>query len=174
MKINPNFFVISDLHLGHGKIVEFENRPPNHQELIVERWNKLVGKNDSVLCLGDLTFGSKEYTQKITSKLNGNKFLIRGNHDNRTDTWYRDIGFEPLECIYKVFKDKYETYTSVLFTHIPVVPLPKGWLNIHGHVHSNKRRGEFALSKGHCNVCCEVLDFYPIKIFELLKNFAKS
>ena len=174
MKISPNFFVISDLHLWHGKITEFENRPPNHQSLIVKRWNKVVGAEDSVLCLGDLTFGSKEQTKSITSKLNGKKFLIRGNHDGKSDTWYRDVFFEPTNCVYKSFKNKYDVKIKTLLTHVPVVPLPEGWLNIHGHVHSEERRDEFALSNGHYNICCEPLDFTPIKIKVILDDFYKK
>lgn len=80
----PKKFYISDLHLGHKNILAFDNRPffnlKEMTETIISNWNSVVGKNDSVYVLGDMFWNNSEIP-KIMPRLNGNKYLIKGNHD---------------------------------------------------------------------------------------------
>ena len=80
-------FVISDTHWGHDNIVRFCNRPPDHDTLMVERWNDVVGPGDVVLHLGDVCAmsGGKRawWAESIAPLLNGTKLLVLGNHDVR-------------------------------------------------------------------------------------------
>lgn len=65
-----------------------------HDEMITEKWNSVVSKNDTVLHLGDLAFrGIDEHTKK----LNGKKILLRGNHDLKSKRTYLEAGW--LEVI---------------------------------------------------------------------------
>jgi calcineurin-like phosphoesterase family protein len=67
-----------------------ENGFNTQEELIVDRWNKAVKPEDTVLILGDYAFnGITPYTEK----LNGRKVLIRGNHDKSADNAYINAGF---------------------------------------------------------------------------------
>lgn len=50
---------------------------------IIENWNKVVGPNDYVFHLGDFCFKGSQYWDRILSQLNGHKFLILGNHDEK-------------------------------------------------------------------------------------------
>lgn len=88
----------SDLHFSHKNILKHcENRLKAfgidencnedekimlHDKLLVKMWNKTIAKKDTVYILGDFSFANADDTKKIVSKLNGNKFLITGNHDN--------------------------------------------------------------------------------------------
>jgi len=93
--INKDTWIISDLHLGHKSILDFEpcrttamriDGFENHEEWIIDNWNSVVGKDDTVLCLGDFAFnGVSDYIEK----LNGNIIFILGNHDSspRGDKW---------------------------------------------------------------------------------------
>lgn len=79
-------YYISDLHLGHKNIINFDHRPYDTTEEmefdLISRWNKQVSNADHVYVLGDFLWkaGSDEWI-RILNKLNGNIHLIQGNHD---------------------------------------------------------------------------------------------
>ncbi len=171
MKINPSTFLIADTHFGHNKMVDiWGKRKETHNEDMVSAWNSVVGKHDVVLHLGDLTMIGKEETKKYTSQLRGRKYLVRGNHDGAPDSWYQDVGFETIPAAFQIFKNKYDKYQSVLFTHVPVGDIPPTWLNIHGHLHGDSHRVELK-SNHHFDVGADPLEFKPIRLYEVLKMF---
>lgn len=172
MNLTPQFFIISDLHLGHFNIIKYAWRTKGYEELFLKRWNEVVKKKDKVLMLGDLSLTGKEKTIEYCKQLKGEKFLVRGNHDGHSVGWYRDCGFSVVEPIYKVFKDKYENRYPVLFTHEPVVDLPKNWFNVHGHIHRGVHR-DYDLTERHFNVCVEPLNYRPKPLYEILDYFKK-
>ena len=126
-------FVISDTHFGHRKIIEFESaaRPfltiEEHDAALVERWNAVVTKRDTVWHLGDVFFGTNGH--HILGELNGYKRLVLGNHDHY-----------PLGVYQAYFGKIYGAaeYDGCLLTHVPVHPnqLLRYRKNIHGHMHS--------------------------------------
>ena len=89
---------ISDLHFSHRNILKFQKlrqevlgftlEDPDAikkmDEYMIELWNSQISKRDRVYILGDLSFGTSEDVKKLLGKLNGNKILIRGNHDAST------------------------------------------------------------------------------------------
>ena len=66
--------------------MNFEQRPFSSVEEMnieyIKRWNNKIKKGDEVYILGDLSFYKGEKTNEILKQLNGQKFLIEGNHDN--------------------------------------------------------------------------------------------
>ncbi|MBP3702571.1 MAG: metallophosphoesterase, partial [Lachnospiraceae bacterium] len=80
-----NVFFTSDIHLGHRGVLDFDNRPWDNledmNEGLIKRWNDKVGKGDRVYILGDLCWLSGEKAKALVGRLNGNLYLIRGNHD---------------------------------------------------------------------------------------------
>ena len=73
-KIDENTFIISDTHLGHKSILQFEpcrvsamriDGFEDHEEWIIHNWNSVVGPNDLVLCLGDFAFGKRKDTKEF-------------------------------------------------------------------------------------------------------------
>lgn len=76
---------ISDLHFGHANILKFDNRPfRNTEEMetaLIENWNSTVSAGDTTYILGDFCWGKEPDWKRIVPLLNGNKVLIRGNHD---------------------------------------------------------------------------------------------
>ncbi len=99
LPITRDTWVISDLHLGHRNIIEFEpsrlvateeGNYENQEEMLIAKWNAVVKAGDHIIILGDYAFkGIKEYTRR----LNGNIELVRGNHDKRSSHAYYDAGF---------------------------------------------------------------------------------
>jgi calcineurin-like phosphoesterase family protein len=76
----------SDLHLGHGRILELGSGRPfgditEHNLTIVHNFNQLVQPEDTVFLLGDIVMGEFEKNIELIRLLNGNKHLVAGNHD---------------------------------------------------------------------------------------------
>lgn len=173
MNIRPSIFLTADTHFGHEKQVNlWGKRPPQFEELIIEKWNSVVHKHDIVLHLGDLTMTNKEQTIKWTHQLNGEKYLIRGNHDEASDSWYRDCGFEVIPGAFQIFKDKYDHYFNVFFTHVPVAPLPAGdWFNIHGHLHGDHHRRMEGINDHYYDVGVDPRAYLPVRLSDVLNEF---
>lgn len=78
----------SDTHFLHENIINFCDRPykdtSHMSEGIIDIWNKYVKPDDIVYHLGDYAFkafSKKDEIREITSRLNGFKILVLGNHD---------------------------------------------------------------------------------------------
>ncbi len=84
-----DFFVTSDIHFFHANIIKYSNRPclnvDDMNEKIIENWNRKIPKNGKVFIIGDLAMGGKRCSSQLLEfldRMNGQKFLIPGNHDN--------------------------------------------------------------------------------------------
>lgn len=157
-----NVFVISDLHLGHSNICKFLNadgskvRPWDDvnemNEVIIDNWNKLVKPNDKVYDLGDCVINRKHFP--LLARLNGNKRLIRGNHDIFATTEY----LKYYDEVYGV-----RVLADIILSHYP---LAKDSINretnVHGHLHGN----DIADGK-YYNVCVEHTDYKPVALEDL-------
>lgn len=78
-------FYISDTHFDHKNIIAFDDRPFQTVEemnsALIVNWNKAVSSSDVVYILGDFHWGKAKEWPEILEQLNGQKELIRGNHD---------------------------------------------------------------------------------------------
>jgi calcineurin-like phosphoesterase family protein len=181
----PAVFLTSDTHFGHAGVCRFTEAdgvtkirpwtdPEEMDEEMVKRWNETVRPNDKVYHLGDVVINRKHL--KTIGRLNGDKVLIRGNHDIFRDDEYRQY-FRELRA--------YHVMNGMILSHIPLHPesLGRFGTNIHGHLHSNRvkkivgvnvRTGEFKYSdendvRYHC-VCVEQTDFRPILLEDVFKR----
>jgi len=161
-----NIFFISDTHFGHGNILNFKNKYGNPvrpfscveemDNTLIENWNKVVRPQDKIYHLGDVAIPRKGLN--CLAKCNGDKVLVRGNHD-----------IFKLKDYVEYFRDVrgYVVIENFLASHIPVHPESKGRFkrNIHGHLHGNKLDDSF-----YINVSVEQINYTPIS-FEEIKNF---
>ena len=181
----PAVFLVSDTHFGHAGVCRFTHgdtdvkiRPwtdPNEMdEDMVRMWNETVRPNDKVYHLGDVVINRKALS--IMSRLNGDKVLIRGNHDIFRDDEYR-LYFRELRA--------YHVMNGMILSHVPVheESLGRFGTNIHGHLHTNRVRkprgvdvktGKILYSneidpRYHC-VCVEQTDFRPILFEDVIKR----
>lgn len=81
-------FAISDLHLStvNPKPMDiFGDGWQNHFSKICEDWAQRVADGDLVLLGGDMSWGltidEAKPDYELVDKLNGNKFVVKGNHD---------------------------------------------------------------------------------------------
>jgi len=184
----PAVFLVSDTHFGHTGVCRFirndgvtKLRPwdsaEEMDEAMVKSWNERVKPTDKVYHLGDVVINRKAL--KTLSRLNGDKVLIRGNHDIFPDAEYREY-FRELRA--------YHVMDGMILSHIPLHSdsLGRFGVNIHGHTHANRvckargvdaRTGEILYSdkfdvRYHC-VCVEQTpDFAPILFEDVIKRIA--
>lgn len=173
----PSVFLTSDTHFGHLGVCKFMRndgvtklRPwdtsEEMDEEMVRRWNERVKPTDKVYHLGDVVINRKAL--KIMHRLNGDKVLIKGNHD-----------IFKLEDYTPHFRDirAYHVMNGCMLSHIPMHEsnLGRFGTNIHGHLHANRvmRVNSHGVEeidpRYHC-VCVEQTDFTPILFEDVLKR----
>lgn len=171
-----NIYLTSDLHFGHKNIIKYENRDEilnintveEHDNRLIENWNSEVKKNDLVFILGDFSFYKAEETNSILEKLNGDKILIIGNHDQ---TFLNKIRFDKSLfkeiCYYKEFE--YKGY-NICLMHYPIKSfngmLRENSIHFCGHIHSTNEE----LSRHTYNVGVDVNNYKPIEINEAIQK----
>ena len=154
-------FFTSDLHLGHRAIITFCDRPfmttEDMNTSLVLNWNKVVKPEDRVYVLGDFSFCNAKVTEEYLKRLNGEKYLIKGNHDKFTNTKLREMGFafvavnlllelrgleHPLllsHYPYTTVVNYTAEFTKEMDRYRDKRPVPKGLWLLSGHTHSKER-----------------------------------
>lgn len=187
---SSNIWICSDWHFGHAGVVKFTKpdgtkvRPWNTteemDEAMIERHNAVVKPNDIVYHLGDAVINRR--CLPTIGRLNGEKILIKGNHDvfrlNEYAEYFKDIrGVAELGG-----------KESFVLTHVPVHPrelAPYGrWKgNIHGHLHTERVMKDKIITS-YCSpktiqvidplylcVSMEQIDFTPISFEDAKKRW---
>lgn len=139
-------FFTSDTHFGHQP--EFIWKPRGFSsveemdEAIIENWNKVVKPGDVVYHLGDTMLNDNAHGLECFKRLNGQIFLIYGNHDSDTR---KNLLFMELPCkmlggwyAWLIKYGKLSTYIS----HYPTLTanyddkhFSQHVLSLHGHTH---------------------------------------
>lgn len=132
-------FYIADTHFGHQNIILFDNRPffsiEEMERELINNWNSVVSKSDTVVILGDFCWGLEDDWFRILDQLNGTKRLVRGNHDLKSMSKTLKSKFQSIKD-YDEIKDNGK---RVLVSHYPM-PFYRGDYNadivhLYGHVH---------------------------------------
>jgi calcineurin-like phosphoesterase family protein len=131
------FYLTTDTHFNHAKIKDLCGRPDNFEQLIIDDWRR--HEEGVLIHLGDICIGQDSSVHENYIRLLSMKtWLIRGNHDNKSNSWYLDNGWDMVcERLDLIFCKK-----KIAFTHKPIAD--DGWydLNIHGHHHNSKHHEE--------------------------------
>ena len=167
-------FYCADLHLDHQNILKF-GRPFNSvdemNETLIANWNARVSYDDEVYVLGDFCFDRQgKKATNFFNRLNGKKYLIKGNHDH----FVRGKQFDPT--VVEWIKD-YATIIDgdkvVVLFHYPIAVWDRqhyGSIHLYGHVHANTKDHHpllFKLGNAY-NVGVDVCDFEPKTLDELI------
>lgn len=181
-------FFTSDLHADHSNIIKYCNRPfsdvAEMRRVLIENWNSKVGPTDRVYVLGDFVMGNVSYAERLLKALNGEKYLIKGNHDKGSPEKLIAAGFAWVGTGLQYQLGRY----LVLMSHYPYAPDPeeerinqrsdgenyvdkfasrrpkdKGNYLLHGHVHCAwKKKGR------QINVGVDVWNYSPVSEEELI------
>ena len=176
----PSVFLVSDTHFGHAGVCRFLredgtklrpwDNPDEMDEAMVKAWNETVKPTDKVYHLGDVVINRKAL--KTLHRLNGDKVLIKGNHD-----------IFRLEEYTQHFREvrAYHVMNGMILSHIPLHPesLGRFGVNIHGHLHSNRVMkdngyGGKVIDPRYHSVCVEMTDFRPILFEDVIKRIQEE
>jgi calcineurin-like phosphoesterase family protein len=162
----PETFFTSDHHFGHAKIIEHCKRPfadvDEMTEVMIERWNAVVGPHDDVWHLGDFAYRMRpEAVERVFRRLRGRKHLIVGNHDDKhvlrlawsSEPKDRRAVRVPGEAL------------PVICDHYAMRTWPKahyGAVHLYGHSH-----GALPGMGRSVDVGVDVWDFRPVRLEEL-------
>lgn len=149
---NGSVYIISDTHFDdkeQNKLVKDWPTP----EVFIANLKKVVGKNDTLIHLGDV--GNPEYMKYIK----GYKVLLTGNHDKGNkvyEEYFDEIYNGPL-----FISDK------LLLSHEPF--MTRYALNLHGHSHGGtfqeNQNGMLAL-----NFAGDVVGYKPINLRDIIRS----
>ncbi len=180
-------YFTSDPHFCHDRDFVYVPRGfksvTEMNEAIIKNINDKVSRNDNLYILGDIMLGQNtDEGIMCLSRLQGNKFIILGNHD--TDAKVElikkvpDVTILGLASLYKYggrkfYLSHYPTCTEnfsieknsgkMKFTK----PLGKQTVNLSGHTHSDKLWDERTFSY---NVSLNAHNNYPVSIEEIIED----
>lgn len=145
-------------------------RPFSHvdemDEHMVECWNRVVKPGDKVYHLGDVAMSHKSLP--ILNRLNGDKCLIKGNHDKAKLSQY-------LPYFYDIRGS--HQFDGILMTHIPAhtESLARWPCNVHGHLHYNRvMSSPHHIDPRYFNVSVECINYTPISLEQLKLEIKKQ
>lgn len=184
-------FITSDCHFGHKNIVrgvtnwrEQNGEVPTKStrdfqtieqmnERLVEGINHHVGQDDTLIMLGDVSFGGFEniglFIDRLVCK---NIHLILGNHDHHIENNRGDIQSKFLS-VQHYLEVKINDVDFVM-CHYPLQSwngLRKGVIHLHGHVHLSPDR-KFGIGK-KIDVGVDGNGMDPYNIDEIIKIMDK-
>jgi len=172
-------FFTADTHFCHSNIINLCGRPFAELEqmnnALVKNWNSCIKNDDEIYILGDFIFkGNGTDANNILRRLNGIKYLIKGNHDK----FLEDETFDKsnFEWIKDYFVLDYKKIKIILF-HYPIFEW-QGYfgdaIHLYGHVHNcgnkiEEQKRFKLLGKRAIIVGVDVNDFKPISIEKIIK-----
>lgn len=183
-----NIFFISDLHIGHQNVIRFDGRPfgsvDEMHKVMIERWNSVVGDDDIVFYLGDLSHRCDVDTVKsIISQLKGRIHYILGNHDRMRDI----VKLGRFEKIYEYGtevsikdEDANRGYQDIILCHYAILSWNKshyGSWHLHGHSHGSMMKNpemEWFYKRKVIDVGCNMLEYTPISYTQLKEIMSKK
>ena len=158
-----DYWFTADTHFGHGNMSKYRNfgteNSDEMNEILINNYNKVVKQGDMVYHLGDFSFDNK-ITEGIFDRLNGQKHLIIGNHDEDNKKTLK-LNFNWIKVTYKL-KINNQKY---ILSHFPFAIWNckhHGAIHLHGHSHG-KYKGEGRI----LDVGVDCHNFRPINIEEI-------
>jgi calcineurin-like phosphoesterase family protein len=180
---NAAVWLYSDPHFGDFESYTFrglitDKTKEELDKFQVDRINKFVNKNDTIIFLGDI--GDPVPLKKIK----GHKVLITGNHD-RGAAFYKEY-FDEIYTGCLTISDR------IILSHEPIESCPPFLFNIHGHDHNGTAFKEYvfrdcdavssekmainalAAAKQYklnrFNVCAEWINYKPIALKDIINS----
>jgi calcineurin-like phosphoesterase family protein len=180
--VNTTWFT-SDTHFYHKNICKYCNRPfesvEDMNQGIIDNWNSVVKEGDTVFHLGDMGFCGIQNLVSLFAQLNGEIFLIIGNHDSEkaANALLREdliIGYDKYKTITMV-GDEECADQQLFLCHFPMIDWDgkeRGSWMIHGHQH--QLLDTPSCSTSHWDVGVDKNNWTPINFEQLKINITKQ
>lgn len=162
-----NLFFTADTHFYHKNIIQYCNRPfedvEEMNETMIQRWNEVVGVEDTVIHVGDFGIGNIKKLQDIRVRLNGMIWLVLGNHDwsIKPHRWIEELGMINADPCIEVQGMHVRHYPMNSDERLQNNISDDKWI-ICGHIHEKWR-----FNGRQLNVGVDVNNFTPISIFQI-------
>lgn len=167
-------YFTADTHFYHGNVLQYEHRPfqtvEEMDESLIQNWNAKVSPDDDIYILGDFTLKGPTLANSLLERLQGRKYLIRGNHDGFADresfrrdafVWVRDY-----------FELSWQGRCFVL-CHYPLLSwngMHRGAFHLHGHQHNKPQYNRLNRDDGlrRLDVGVDAQGMSPVSAEEIL------
>jgi calcineurin-like phosphoesterase family protein len=141
-----NIFFTSDLHFGHGNIIDFSNRPfssvEEMNEGLIKMWNDQVRPRDEVYFLGDFSMKIRpEEVNEILQRLNGRMYVVPGNHDKEFLQAIEQYGPGVVKDVLPPLCELKHNHQRYVMCHYPLFSWnrmhhKRPSVHLHGHLHT--------------------------------------
>ena len=174
-------FLTGDQHFGHANVLKYCNRNfynvETHDEELIKAWNSVVGKDDDVIHLGDLTLSGGKFAADIISRLNGNIFIL-GNHWHHDKRWllspeiFHFVDTDKLDIMTPLWileKGDYGNDIPIVLCHYAFEVWDRkhyGALHFHGHSHGELPPKHNRLDVGVDNAYKLTGEYRPLRLDE--------
>jgi len=171
-------FFTADTHFGDAHILRQRGDAfasiEAHDEALIAGWNAVVTPEDEVWHLGDFASDtSREHCEYVFARLNGRKYLVRGNHD--TNRVLRLAWAEaPVESARLTACDAEGREWRFFLAHYAHRAWPGLWRGVrhlYGHTH-----GRLSDTQRSCDAGVDAWHYCPVGIAAILarQNAAAS
>lgn len=134
---SERLFFTSDTHFHHALMLKHRTFTSVEamNDIMIETWNKTVNKKDTVIHLGDFSFGTPEKALAILVQLNEIKHLVKGNHDHTKFLKVYTDHFVTVNNLLRIATDRH-----LVCSHYPMLVWDRshyGSWHLHGHCHGS-------------------------------------
>ncbi len=180
-------FFTSDLHFWHNNILHYTKRSKelipgrtivtveDMNERIIEMYNARVAPyTDEVYFLGDIMMGGgkdmPDRMQRIFSRLNGKKYLIKGNHDYKycDQPWFS----KHFEWVKDIHEFKMKGYPMMVLHHFPHYSwhgMGRDAIMVHGHCHGNIDKANLKTRRIDVGIDAMYSNYAPLSVDEICR-----
>lgn len=154
----------SDTHFSHANIIRFCDRPFEDvdamNEALISNWNECVKPGDTIYHLGDFSFARNPAA--VFYRLNGNKLLIEGNHDQKRLRELKKLPWGWVKSTYQLRAGGKKIWLSH-YAHRRWPNGHHGAIHLYGHSH-----GELADFGRSTDVGVDAWDYKPVHLDTIL------
>lgn len=176
-----NIWFTSDTHYNYHSLDKYNvtsnlgTKPSTEQ--MIENWNRVVDKGDTIYHLGDFSEGLRlSEIDEILAKLNGKKHLILGNHDTTVANSREWLSVSPLKDIRIKYLDRkgVTQYQEITLCHYAMKVWRhsgRGSWQLYGHSHGSlpEETSSFQLDVG-----MDANNMMPISFFQVKRRMEKK
>jgi len=163
-------YFTADTHFGHENIIRHCQRPfetvAKMDDAMVERWNDVVGPDDTVYHLGDFAYRCDPgCALNIAARLNGHKHLVPGGHDHGKSCRMLNGAFDVLPPLVTL---QGAGHPPIVLCHYPLLTWwnkGRGSIMLHGHCH-----GRVVGEVRRVDVGVDAWGFGPVSLDAVLKK----
>lgn len=172
---------LGDTHFGHPLMIkpraqkDGSVKPPfrvhasmqAHDDYLVDAWNQVVKPGMVAWHLGDFGYGKPDDLHRIFRRLNGEKHLLVGNHDDPDEVASKDFGWASVNFGPVHWKDSVSGL-KVVGSHHPQREWDgwhKGAVHLHGHTHNTLPSSRRSLDVGVDSIGASPLTFTQLQGF---------